>query len=183
MEKDIERILFTETEIRTGIGRIAQEVTKAYQGEHCTVVSVLKGGCLFTADLIRQLTFPLSLTFAAVSSYRDGTHSGTLSLDYFPPKNEVQGQRILLVDDILDTGRTLTFLQEELLTQGGARSQNLCAPRQACETSRSLSGRLLLLHYRRCLCRWLWARLRRTLPQCAVSWCAASRGLRIKRSV
>ena len=125
MEQAIERILFSASEIRAGIGRVAQEVAAYYRDAPCTVVSVLKGGCLFTADIIRQLPFPLRLSFAAVSSYRDGTTSGRLSLDYFPTDREIRGQRILLVDDILDTGRTLRFLRGELLKQG-AREVKTC---------------------------------------------------------
>ncbi len=125
MEQPIERILFSASEIRAGIRRVAQEVAAYYQDAPCTVVSVLKGGCLFTADIIRQLPFPLRLSFAAVSSYRDGTTSGRLSLDYFPTDQEIRGQRILLVDDILDTGRTLRFLRGELLKQG-AREVKTC---------------------------------------------------------
>ena len=125
MEQAIERILFSASEIRAGIGRVAQEVAAYYRDAPCTVVSVLKGGCLFTADIIRQLPFPLRLSFAAVSSYRDGTTSGRLSLDYAPTDQEIRGQRILLVDDILDTGRTLRFLRGELLKQG-AREVKTC---------------------------------------------------------
>lgn len=120
MEKDIERILFTQAEIRAGVDRIGGEVGAYFRDETCTVVSVLTGGCIFTADLIRRLSFPLALTFAAVSSYRDGTAAGTLSLEYFPAEQEIQGRRILLVDDILDTGRTLEFLRAALLEHGAS---------------------------------------------------------------
>ncbi len=125
MAKDIERILFTEADIRAGLSRVAQEVVTYYRDAPCTVVSVLKGGCLFTADIIRQLPFPLRLSFAAVSSYGDRTTSGRLSLDYFPTDQEIREQRILLVDDILDTGRTLAFLHTALL-QHGAREVKTC---------------------------------------------------------
>ena len=125
MAKDIERILFTETDIRAGLSRVAQEVAAYYRDAPCTVVSVLKGGCLFTADIIRQLPVPLRLSFAAVSSYGGGTTGGRLSLDYFPTDQEIREQRILLVDDILDTGRTLAFLRSALLKQG-AREVKTC---------------------------------------------------------
>ncbi len=123
--KEIERILFTEAEIRAGVDRIGGAVGAYFCADTCTVVSVLKGGCIFTADLIRRLSCPLSLTFAAVSSYRDGTAAGAPSLEYFPAEQEIQGRRILLVDDILDTGRTLEFLREKLLAQG-AREVKTC---------------------------------------------------------
>ncbi len=120
MEKDIERILFTEAEIRGGVDRIGGEVSAYFRDNTCTVVSVLKGGCIFTADLIRCLSFPLSLNFAAVSSYRDGTAAGTLRLEHFPVEQEIEGRRILLVDDILDTGRTLEFLCAALFEHGAS---------------------------------------------------------------
>ena len=124
-DKDIERILFTETDIRAGLRRVAQEVSTSYRDAPCTVVSVLKGGCLFTADIIRLLPFPLRLSFAAVSSYGEGTTGGRLSLDYFPTDQEIREQRILLVDDVLDTGRTLVFVRNALLKQG-AREVKTC---------------------------------------------------------
>ena len=126
--KNIECIVFTEAEIRAGVDRVAGEVTTYFRDNTCTVVSVLKGGCIFTADLVRRLSFPLSLTFAAVSSYRDGTAAGTLSLDYFPAEQEIQGRRILLVDDILDTGQTLEFLRERLRGQGAGEVKTCVLP-------------------------------------------------------
>ena len=118
MDAAIERILFTEADIRARVDHVAREVAAYYQGEPCTVVAVLKGGCVFAADLIRKLPMPLSLSFAAASSYRDGTTSGALKLAFFPPEPEIRGRRILLVDDILDTGRTAAALCEKLLAHG-----------------------------------------------------------------
>lgn len=118
MDAAIERILFTEADIRARVDHVAREVAAYYGGEPCTVVAVLKGGCVFAADLIRKLPIPLSLSFAAASSYRDGTTSGVLKLTFLPPEPEIRGRRILLVDDILDTGRTATALREKLLAHG-----------------------------------------------------------------
>ncbi len=122
---DIEGVLFTESEIQARVGSMAHEVAGHYRDEPCTVVSVLKGGFLFTADLIRHLTMPVSLSFAAVSSYGSGTTSGTLRLDLFPSGLEIRGRRVLLVDDILDTGRTLAFLRDRLIA-AGARELKTC---------------------------------------------------------
>ena len=125
MDTAIERILFTEVDIRARVDHVAREVAAYYQGEPCTVVAVLKGGCVFAADLIRKLPMPLSLSFAAASSYRGGTTSGALKLTFLPPEPETRGRRVLLVDDILDTGRTAAALREKLLAHG-AREVKTC---------------------------------------------------------
>ena len=99
MHDDVERILFPEEAIHEGIDRVADEVTRAYAGTDFTVVSVLKGACVFAADRIRRIPNPRALSF-------------------FPAEGEIQGRRLLLVDDILDTGRTLAAVRRELLARG-----------------------------------------------------------------
>lgn len=125
MHDDIERVLFDEREILAGIDRVALDVTEAYRGRDFTVVSVLKGSCVFASDLIRRIPIPLELAFVAASSYRDGTESGSLAINYFPSEGEIAGRDLLLVDDILDTGRTLHRLKAEMLAQG-AREVRTC---------------------------------------------------------
>jgi len=124
-ENDIERVLFSEVEIESAIDRIAGEVTRIYQGRDFTVVSVLKGSCIFTADLIRRIPIPLELAFVGVSSYGSGTSSGTLELQWLPPKAEIEGRNLLVVDDILDTGKTLDRIRREL-GRLGAREVRTC---------------------------------------------------------
>jgi hypoxanthine phosphoribosyltransferase len=118
VHEDIDRILFSEAEIVAGIDRVAREVTQAYQGTDFTVVSVLKGSCVFASDLIRRIPIPLELAFLAASSYGDGTTSGALEINFIPAGNEIEGRNLLLVDDILDTGRTLHALKLELVRRG-----------------------------------------------------------------
>jgi len=118
VHEDLERILFTEAEIRAGIDRVAAQVTELYRGSDFTVVSVLKGSCIFCADLIRRIPIPLQLAFVAASSYRSGTTSGELVLNYLPTDGEIAGRRLLLVDDILDSGQTLHRLERELMARG-----------------------------------------------------------------
>jgi hypoxanthine phosphoribosyltransferase len=125
VHQDIERILFTEEQITAGIDRVAGELTRAYRGRPFTVVSVLKGSCVFASDLIRRIPIPLELAFVAASSYRDGTESGALALNFLPAESEIEGRDLLLVDDILDTGRTLARLREELSARG-AREVRTC---------------------------------------------------------
>jgi hypoxanthine phosphoribosyltransferase len=118
LNNDIERVLFDEQEILAGIDRVAAEVTRDYRGRDFTVVSVLKGSCVFASDLIRRIPIPLELAFLAAASYGDHTVGGELDINFFPAGNEIEGRNLLLVDDILDTGRTLHTVKRELLRRG-----------------------------------------------------------------
>ena len=120
VQDDIEHILFNESEIVAGIDRVASEVTRAYRGSEFTVVSVLKGSCVFAADLIRRIPIPLELAFVAASSYGDGTTANGLEINYFPAEGDIAGRNLLLVDDILDTGQTLFRLKSALLERGAS---------------------------------------------------------------
>lgn len=115
---DIERVLIDEPEIRLAIERMARALTQTYEGRDLTVVSVLKGSCIFASDLIRRMPIPLELAFVAASSYGNRTTSASLDLSCFPKASEITGRELLLVDDILDTGQTLHRLQHELLIRG-----------------------------------------------------------------
>jgi hypoxanthine phosphoribosyltransferase len=132
VHQDVERILFTEVQIRDGIDRVAAEVTRAYSSRAAdgrpvefTVVSVLKGSCVFASDLIRRIPIPIELAFVSASSYGDGTTAGALQLNFFPAESEIAGRDLLLVDDILDTGRTLSRLVLEMQRRG-AREVRTC---------------------------------------------------------
>ena len=115
---DIERILFDEQEIRRGVERVAAEITAVYAADEPTVIAVLKGSVIFVADLIRRLPIPLALAFVWAESYREGTAGGRLELGDLPPEAELRGRRVLLVDDILDSGRTLLAIRRELQKRG-----------------------------------------------------------------
>ena len=122
---DIDRVLFDEDRIRSAIDRVARELTRMYAGKDLTVVAVLKGSCIFAADLIRRLPIPLELTFLAASSYGSETKPGDLEIHFLPVEGEIRGRDVLLVDDILDTGRTLDRLKREL-ERRGAREVRTC---------------------------------------------------------
>ena len=118
MHQDLDRILFREDEIQDGIERLAGEIARAYSGRPLTVVAVLKGSILFTADLVRRLPLPLEMAFVSAASYGRGTSPGELQVSLMPTDGEIAGRDVLLVDDILDTGRTLARVIEELRGRG-----------------------------------------------------------------
>lgn len=120
MHRDLDSILFSEAEILAGIDRLSVEVSEVYDDAELTVVAILKGSCIFVADLVRRLPNPLEMAFVAARSYGDRTTSGELQVDFLPAKSELSGRRLLLVDDILDTGRTLLHVRTALLERGAA---------------------------------------------------------------
>jgi hypoxanthine phosphoribosyltransferase len=120
VQDKIEKILFTEQQILSGIETVAQQVTDHYLDRPFTVVAVLKGSCVFASDLIRRIPIPLELAFVFASSYGEGTNAGELRVSLLPMDSEIAGRNLLLVDDILDTGKTLDRIRREMLARGAA---------------------------------------------------------------
>jgi hypoxanthine phosphoribosyltransferase len=110
---DIEKVLISEKEIAKRVAELARQIEKEYAGRDMVIVALLNGTVLFLADLIRHLSLPLRLDFIGVSSYGAGTESGKLVFTK-ELRLDVKGRDVLLVDDILDTGRTLTRVREKL---------------------------------------------------------------------
>lgn len=104
--KEVERILITDSAIAQRIREMSREIERDFTGREMVVVSLLNGTVMFLADLIRNLSLPLRLDFIGVSSYGAGTESGELVFTK-ELRLDVQGRDVLLVDDILDTGKTL----------------------------------------------------------------------------
>src|SRR5256714_15213493 len=104
--REVERILITERELAGRIRKLSRQVQRDFKGREMVVVSLLNGTVMFLADLIRHLSLPLRLDFIGVSSYGAGTESGDLVFTK-ELRLDVRGRDVLLVDDILDTGKTL----------------------------------------------------------------------------
>ena len=103
---EVERILITEQQLARRVRRLSAEIERDFRGREMVVVSLLSGTVMFLADLIRHLSLPLRLDFIGVSSYGAGTTSGELVFTK-ELRLDVRGRDVLLVDDILDTGRTM----------------------------------------------------------------------------
>ena len=122
--QDVAKVLATEEELDAAVCRLAAEITADYQDRRPVLVGVLVGSFVFLADLVRRLDFPLEVDFVAASSYGQSTMPGELKLE-LDLHCEVAGRDVLVVDDILDTGRTLKRLVE-LLAERGASSVRCC---------------------------------------------------------
>jgi hypoxanthine phosphoribosyltransferase len=118
LHDDIEKVLIDEQQITGALDILGREIVAGFDGQDFTAVAVLKGAAVFVSDLIRRIPVPLELAFLMASSYREGTTAGKLDLDFFPNDAEIEGRRMLLVDDILDTGKTMYTLKRALLERG-----------------------------------------------------------------
>lgn len=124
-ENELKSVLLTEEEIKAIVKRLGSEITADYEGKNLLVVSVLKGSVMIMADLLREIKLPLKIDFMAVSSYGSGTaSSGTVKIIKDLDIN-LSGYDILIVEDILDSGATLSSLKEILLTRKPA-SVKIC---------------------------------------------------------
>ncbi len=111
--KDVETVLITDEQLARRIKSLAREIARDFHGREMVVVSLLNGTILFLADLIRHLNLPLRLDCIGVSSYGLGTKSGDLVFTK-ELRLDVRDRDVLLVDDILDTGRTLSRVLPKL---------------------------------------------------------------------
>ena len=117
---EIQRVLITPDQIQRRVKAIARDVQRDFHGQELVVVALLNGTIIFLADLLRQLSLPLRLDFIGVSSYRDGTTSGELVFTR-ELRLDVRDRDLLLVDDILDTGRTMARVVANLRALGPRR--------------------------------------------------------------
>ncbi len=111
--KEVERVLITEGQIARRIRTLAREIERDFRGREMVVVSLLSGTVMFLADLMRHLNLPLRLDFMGVSSYGAGTESGQLVFTK-ELRLDMRGRDVLLVDDILDTGKTMSRVLPKL---------------------------------------------------------------------
>lgn len=125
MEDFVKEILITEEEIRTKVEELGRLITRDYQGKDLLLVGILKGAVIFMSELVQKIEFPVKMDFMAVSSYgKSSTSTGEVriikDLDY-----SVEGKHILVVEDIIDTGYTLSYLIDNL-EKRGAKSVRAC---------------------------------------------------------
>ena len=119
-------ILYNEEQIQTRIKELGAQITSEYTGRDLVLVGVLKGSCIFLADLMRSIDLNLTIDFMSVSSYKDGTKS-TGDVEILKDlSNPIRGKDVIVVEDIVDTGLTLSRLLE-ILESRGANSIKLAS--------------------------------------------------------
>ena len=123
---DLEEILLTEDEIHVRIAELSREIEKDYAGERLLLVGVLKGAVMVMADLARELKLPINMDWMAVSSYGSGTQSSGVVRILKDLDSDLTGRDVLIVEDIIDSGLTLSWLRENLSSRG-AKSVQICA--------------------------------------------------------
>lgn len=113
MNNDIERIFFSEDEIREQVRKMGAQISEDFAGKDPLFVGVLKGCFVFMADLMRYVTIPCSVDFMAVSSYKGTSSTGAVEINK-DLSQDIEGRHLIMIEDILDSGLTLSYLQNYL---------------------------------------------------------------------
>lgn len=129
------KTLYTGQQIADRIKELGAEITRDYRDKPLVLLCILKGSYMFAADLCRAIDLPLRIEFLGVQSYGDGTSSTgvvQITLDLTRP---IEGEEVLVVEDIVDTGLTLDYIQQSLKTRNPASVKvcALCTSRRACK--------------------------------------------------
>ena len=125
LEKDIQEVLFSEEQLDRRVREIAAQIEKDYEGKEIMLIGVLRGSFVFMADLCRRIDLPCTLDFMSVSSYGKGTSSSGQVQITKDLSSDISGQHIIVIEDILDSGNTLSYLLK-LLEQRNPASIRLC---------------------------------------------------------
>ena len=125
MSIQIRETLLSEEAIRSRVRELADRISRDHAGHEVLLVGVLRGAFMFLADLVRELRVPSKIDFIAVSSYGQGIESGAVRL-IMDLREDIAGRHVILVEDIVDSGRTLAYLREMLSARHPASLQ-ICA--------------------------------------------------------
>ncbi len=120
MQNDVDEVMITDDQIREKTAELGRKLTEDYRGKNPLLICVLKGGLMFLADLMREIRIPVEIDFMAVSSYGDATESSGVVRILMDLDRNIGGRHVLIVEDIIDTGRTLNYIIENLRTRGPA---------------------------------------------------------------
>ncbi len=119
------RVLLPEEDVNKRISEVAEQISKDYEGKQIHLICILKGGVFFTCELAKRITVPVTMDFMSVSSYGDDTKSSGVVRIVKDLDESLADKEVLIVEDIIDSGRTLAYLIE-VLKQRGPKSIHLC---------------------------------------------------------
>lgn len=126
MIPEAQRILITQQEIEAKVSEMGARISKDYAGSELLVVGILKGAAIFMSDLVRAISIPVAFDFMAVSSYGASTESSGIVRIIKDLEQSIEGRHVLIVEDVVDTGLTLSYLVENLKSRNPA-SLKLCS--------------------------------------------------------
>lgn len=118
-------VMIPEEDINVRIRELGEKITRDYEGREIHLVCVLRGGCFFMCELAKRIDVPVTLDFMSVSSYGMGTQSSGVVKIVKDLDDSVEGRHVIVIEDIVDSGRTLSYLLE-MLKERGAQSVKLC---------------------------------------------------------
>lgn len=125
MNKDIREILIAEDVLQSKIAELGAKITEDYKDKDLLLVCVLKGAVIFVSDLMRKIDLPLDIDFMAISSYGTNTQSSGVVRILKDLNTSIENRHVLIVEDIIDSGLTLSYLVENLKSRGPA-SVEIC---------------------------------------------------------
>lgn len=125
MKNDLQRILYSEVQLRETVQRLGAQISRDYEGKNLLLVSILKGAVIFMSDLMREITVPCAIDFMAVSSYGKETKSSGVVRILKDLDTHLEGYDVLIVEDILDSGCTLNYIMG-LLADRHPNSIKIC---------------------------------------------------------
>jgi len=126
MHRDIESVLFENDEIQARIKELGAAISKDYEGEHPVMIAVLKGSFIFMADLVRTMDMPCQIEFLGVSSYGNKSETTGAVRITRDLEGDIEGKHVIVVEDILDSGLTLSYLLGYLQNRQ-PKSMEICA--------------------------------------------------------
>ena len=118
--KDLESILYTRQQLAQAVRELGERITRDYQGKRPVLLCILKGASVFFSDLIREIDLPLEVEFVAVSSYGASTKSSGEVRLVKDLDRSILGRDVIIVEDIVDSGMTLTYIKNLLISRGAA---------------------------------------------------------------
>ena len=125
MQEDIKEVLLTSEEIQSKVKELGKQITKDYKDKDLLLICILKGSFIFMSDLCKEIDLPLTTDFMAVSSYGDSTHSSGVVRIIKDLEEDIERKDVLIVEDIIDTGLTLSYLIN-ILESRGPKTVKVC---------------------------------------------------------